>query len=195
MAPLGLTLVLLSLLAEGDASPRQDASSIEHGWLSCGFASLYVLQHWMGGALNLEQLRAADHGPISMLELITVAGQSGIVLHGVKLSAGDFPLREPHILHFSRGPVGHFMVARPVGQTGRLIQLFDPPSNYLFVYQDDLLNDPTFSGYALRPVTWRRRVVEWSKHIMVFSVGAGAVAAWIILRGQKFAKLCRSGSA
>ncbi len=57
----------------------------------------------------------------------------------------------PWIVHLKQSGHGHFLVVRPVGHSGRLVQVIDPPSLPEVVDVDALLARSDWTGLGLTP--------------------------------------------
>jgi len=99
----------------------------------CGMNSLYMLLNLSSTHANLEDL----HGILpprredgySLLELQGAAGRYGLNLWGGRLTRDNVPLDRPVIAHFGAAQerLGHYVVLVPVGETGTMVQMIDPP--------------------------------------------------------------------
>jgi len=99
--------------------------------VDCGVNALYILMALEGRAVTLDQLTEAlpPRHPegYSMAELSTAAASFGLGLDGIQFSKGDKALSHPAITFLKDGRGGHFAVLRPVGATGTMAQILDPP--------------------------------------------------------------------
>ena len=99
----------------------------------CGMNSLYLLLKLNGTHASLEDLRGIlprrRDGGYSLLELRGAAGRCGLNLWGVRLTPDNVPLNRPVIALFgaAQGRPGHYAVLVPVGETGTMGQMIDPP--------------------------------------------------------------------
>ncbi len=121
----------------------------------CGFNALFLLLELEGRGVDpatLERrLPVRTPDGYSMAELIRAASASGLELEGVRIGPGDPPPRRPAIAHFRTDKGGHFAVVRPVGSTGSLVQLFDPPYDPRVVDRAELASNPSWTGQILIP--------------------------------------------
>jgi len=62
-----------------------------------------------------------------MAELAAAARSLGLELEGVRLGREDIPLGRSAIVFLKDARGGHFAVLRPVGTTGAMVQVIDPP--------------------------------------------------------------------
>ena len=99
----------------------------------CGMDSLYILLKLNGTHASLEELRRIlpprRNDGYSLLELQGAAGRWGLNLRGVRFTRDNVPLDRPAIAHFgaAQGRPGHYAVLVPVGDTGTMVQMIDPP--------------------------------------------------------------------
>ncbi len=121
----------------------------------CGELALTVLGRLLGTKPDPEPLRRAL-GPgsatgHSLAELIAGGRSCGLRLRGVHLDRENWPLDGPAVLHLRREGKGHFVVIRAVGQTGRFVQILDPPRPSQIVDFGDIARGPGWTGAALIP--------------------------------------------
>jgi hypothetical protein len=124
-----LTLLLL-LGVRPTPSPADDKRESATTRQDCGPLALTLLLAIEGVSRSEDQVgsRFPAPGPSghSMFTLQQVASQCGISLEGRDLGRSGSALDRPMILLFRRGGHGHVTVVRPVGHTGRLVQVIDP---------------------------------------------------------------------
>jgi Peptidase C39 family len=100
--------------------------------VDCGVNALYLLLQLEGNAVTLQKIDALlpPRRPdgYSMAELSGAARSLGLNLDGIRFGKGDRALTRPAIAFLKRGKNGHFAVLRPVGTTGTMVQIIDPPS-------------------------------------------------------------------
>ena len=126
-ARLSWFFVLLSFGGVATADTYEEAATLD-----CGINALVVLSHLAGQPLTFDRLESmlpASRHPegCSMAELAAASGALGLPLEGVLFGKGDVPLSRPAIAFFQDGKAGHFAVLRPVGTTGTLVQVINPP--------------------------------------------------------------------
>ncbi|MGC8644430.1 MAG: cysteine peptidase family C39 domain-containing protein, partial [Isosphaeraceae bacterium] len=133
------------------ASPR----SSKRRQSSIAVNALFVLLYLEGRSIPFDRLESAlpPHRPdgYSMAELSTAARSLGLPLDGVKLVKGDKPLDRPAIAFFQNARGGHFAVLRPVGTTGTMVQVIDPPHVPLITDYDRILGSKGWTGRILLP--------------------------------------------
>ena len=119
----------------------------------CGTLSLYILLRLEGKTTDLGQI--TSHLPpvpasgYSMKELRDAAHEAGLDLTGVKLKNVGRLDDGPSILYLNKEGHGHFVVIRPVGHTGNMIQMFDSARYPTLLEIDTLRNSQEWTGLAL----------------------------------------------
>lgn len=128
--------------AEGSAGARYD----------CGSLSLFTLLRLEGHPAELRtiegRLPPSTADGRSMAALIAASRELGLDLMGIRLTGASRPDR-PVIAYLRSEDHGHFVAMRPVGHTGRLIQVFDgldPPAVLDF---SDYRQSPRWTGLVL----------------------------------------------
>jgi len=170
----GLTSLLGLFMGVGTAFADETTE------LDCGVDALFVLLKLEGIQVSIDRLDAAlpPRRPdgYSMAELATAARECGLRLEGMRFTKTDEPLKRPAIalLEDSRG--GHFLVLRPVGSTGTMVQVIDPPHAPWIIDYDRLLAGPKWTGRILIPrSTWKvRQAAPWlsaAAGVVLFAVG------------------------
>ncbi len=100
--------------------------------LDCGVNSLFILLQLQGRPVSLARLEAvlpAQHPQgRSMAELSEAARSFGVRLRGVRLETRGSLRGRPAIVYLMDNAGGHFAVLRPVGTTGTMVQVLDPPT-------------------------------------------------------------------
>jgi ABC-type bacteriocin/lantibiotic exporter with double-glycine peptidase domain len=121
--------------------------------LDCGVNALFVLFRLEGRPVTLDLLESAlprrHPDGYSMAQLAAAARSLGLVLDGVRLAKLDKPLTRPAIAFLKDGKAGHFAVLRPVGTTGTMVQVIDPPSAPWIADYDRLLSAKAWTGRVL----------------------------------------------
>jgi ABC-type bacteriocin/lantibiotic exporter with double-glycine peptidase domain len=123
--------------------------------LDCGVHALFVLLKLEGSPTSIDRLDAVlpPRRPdgYSMAELASAARALGLRLEGVRFSQKDEPLKQPAIALLEDARGGHFLVLRPVGSTGTMVQVIDPPHAPWIMDYDRLLAGPKWTGRLLVP--------------------------------------------
>ncbi len=92
---------------------------------------LFLMLELVGRPVSLDHLESAlpprHPDGYSMAELAAAARLLGLQLEGVRFATGDKPLDRPAIGFLKDAKGGHFAVFRPVGSTGTMVQVIDPP--------------------------------------------------------------------
>ena len=152
----------------------------------CGVQSVYILLRLEGHAANLNRIERHLPPPqasgYSMSELREAAGACGLSLAGVRLEKQEQAIDRPMVAYFKREGHGHFMVLRPVGHTGKLVQVIDPGETPDVLDKVDLFSSPEWTGFALVPFR-----TNWASSSL-FSfllITVLAIATWVVVRLRK----------
>jgi len=148
-----VAIVVLALLA---TCRRAGAVDDEVAW-DCGTNALHVLLHFEGRPTSLDRLLSVLPAPSpeghSMAELAAASRALGLSLDGVRLGPGDPRPDRASIAYVKTPQGGHFMVVRPVGSLGGMVQVVDPPLPPLIVDFDRLTAAGGWTGRVLTPRT------------------------------------------
>ena len=124
-------VLLCSIATLGPALSVAAAGPDEQTKLDCGVNALFVLLRLEGRLVTLDRLESAlpfrHPQGYSMAELAAGGRALGLSLEGVRLARGDKGLDRPAIAFLKDAKGGHFAVLRPVGSTGTMVQVIDPP--------------------------------------------------------------------
>ena len=146
--------------------------------LDCGSASLLVLHHVQGLSTDIRAIKRAlpkipDRG-YTMLDLQSASSRIGLPLKGVELKKVHGAIDRPMLLFMARKEHGHFLVIRPVGHSGKLVQTIDWMADSDVFDQSELFASPGWTGLALVPSDSRRL------HAAQFLLGSSSVLALIV---------------
>jgi hypothetical protein len=123
--------------------------------LDCGTNALFVLLNLEGAPVSVDRLNTLlpERRPdgYSMTELQSAAISLGLPLQGIRFTKGDEPPGRPSIAFFKDARGGHFSVLRPVGATGTMVQVIDPPHAPRIIDYDRLIAAPNRTGRILVP--------------------------------------------
>ncbi len=142
-----------------DTGPPSDIAKYD-----CGTIALHTLLALEGRSIRIETLRTRLPAPgpqgRSMAELRDAARACGLSLMGVKLARTDRAPDRPALVFLNRDEHGHFLVVRPVGHSGKLIQIIDSTGDPMVMDATDLYASPRWTGLALLPVrpNWPLRI-------------------------------------
>ena len=121
----------------------------------CGLQSLYLLLQTCDRPSGLAEIERAlperDRAGYSMAELRDAARARGLRLRGIRFGLEDVPLDRPAIAWLDRGEAGHFIVMRPVGVRGTMVQVLEPPHPPRVMDYDTLLKSGQWTGALLVP--------------------------------------------
>lgn len=148
-------LLLMAIAADSPGAGPATEESQDGGRLDCGTAALYHLLQLEGRPIELESLRAAlgPSGPDgrSFRELRSASRRFGLSLDAVLLPKVRSSLSGPTLALLKNGPEGHFVVVRPVGQKGLLVQVLDGEQAPYVIDAQRLLNSSVWTGLILIP--------------------------------------------
>lgn len=166
------SLVLSAVIANNGRA--NDLSAFD-----CGSNALFLLLHYKGMNQNIHQVLAAlparNKRGFSMAEISNASAKLGLPLSGELISASQMPPNMPVIAYFRKSENGHFAVLRPVGTTGTMVQLIDPPFAPQIVDYKQLSQSPQWNGKLLVPRdSWKLPVWTW---IVVSTVAVVAFVA------------------
>lgn len=156
--PLLSLIVLLTLTVTAQAVGPEDTTKLD-----CGVNALFVLLRLEGIPVTIDRLESSlpprHRDGYSMEELSTAAWSLGLYLEGVRFAAGDKSLSRPAIAFLKDGKGGHFVVLRPVGTTGTIVQIIDPPNAPWLVDYDRVMRAKPWTGRILIPrAPWLSRI-------------------------------------
>lgn len=145
--------------------PLAYASEPLGGDPDCGVNSLYLLCRIEGRPVELAQLARAlptrDPKGFSMLELSRAAGTAGLPLDGIEIRADEASLDRTGIAYLRDSDNGHFIIVRPVGIMGGMVQVIDPPNPPLVMEYRKLSSLKSWTGHMLVPRTSRLSQYIW----------------------------------
>ncbi len=162
------------------ASPDDDSQAAE---LDCGTMTLSVLLNLSGRRASFDEVSnslssASDHGH-SLLDLQEVATRFGLHTTGYQWQDHRSRPNKPCIsLVRNFDGSGHFILLNPVGRSGTLVQIVDPPLHPRIVDFADLAEYYDWTGEILMPSPG---VNPW---IVCLSLLAGVVGALLGIRAM-----------
>lgn len=149
---------LTAILAWNQLPSFGSGSEREETRLDCGVLALHTLLALEGRETTLGTIEAAlppsPVGGYSLAQLQDAARTCGLSLDGLQLARGKRAPDRPALLHLKRGPHGHFVVVRPVGHSGQLVQVLDVAEEPFVTDAAEISASPEWTGLALVP---RRR--------------------------------------
>ncbi len=164
---IGMIAALLLLAIIPRAHGHEPSNEPEEPRYDCGTKALYFLLRLEGISADLDSIAAdldrrspvkANSGPDSeprrdrsMLELREAAGRFGLKLDGIRIPGGKLAPSRPAIAYIDRKPHGHFVVVKPVGHTGSLVQVLDGESEPEVIDAARLYASESWTGLALVP--------------------------------------------
>jgi hypothetical protein len=156
--PLAGTFVLFCTGALGTDQSGADRLSA----VNCGSLSLLVMLRLEGRSVEptiaLSSLPTAQPEGFSLLELQDASRALGLELAAVQLPK-DTCIDRPILMFLSRENHGHYVVVRPVGHTGTLVQVIDPITQSTVIDVKSLFASSQWTGIGLAPyrASWTRR--------------------------------------
>jgi hypothetical protein len=121
----------------------------------CGALALYHVLSLEGRRTNLDRIESAlgalTPDGHSFLEIRAAARRLGLRLDAVVVRRERLQISGPTLAFVKSGQHGHFIVVRPVGHTGRLLQILDGYRDPLVVDADRLFASDAWTGLGLVP--------------------------------------------
>jgi hypothetical protein len=97
-----------------------------------------------------------------MAELATASSRLGLPLCGERFTLSDGALDGPAIAYMHNSEGGHFVVLRPVGSAGSMIQVLNPPFTPRILDYEVLLSSNDWTGQLLVPARpWYQESAGW----------------------------------
>ncbi len=153
----------------------------------CGTLALFTLLQLEGRPTSLRRLESILPAPnprgYSMKELQDAARARGLNLVGALLKKDSKAIDRPMIMYLKQGEHGHFIVVRPVGPSGSLVQILDPNLRPDVIDKSDLFAAREWSGLTLMPSrpNWPSRI-GWTLGACSLAVGVGG---WLAKHGRR----------
>lgn len=139
----------------------------------CGSMALYNLLNLTGHQTSIEEVLAAlpqaGGDGRSLLELKQTASRLGLEIEGRLIEDRRIAPTAPWIAFIDKQEHGHFLVVRPIGHTGRLIQILDGLAPPAVLDAADFFSGPEWTGMVLIP-----KSRGWSGWMIFASVSAAA---------------------
>lgn len=127
---------------------------------SCGVVALYQFLRLEMCEVDIGSIIKALPSPPptgdSLEDLRRVAGESGKTLQGVIWRDEIHSPPRPMLAYVRRGTHGHFLVVRPVGHTGRLVQVLDGFNPPFVIDAEQLLKNEQWTGIGLADLSVER---------------------------------------
>ena len=147
------SFMLIALTWPGE--PLAGEGSRKAGPTDCGSLALYHLLRLEGRPIDLDRLTAALPSPgaegLSFLDLRDAAGHLGMPLDAVVLTKQRSAIAAPVLAFIKVEHEGHFLVVRPIGHTGNLVQIIDGERTPIVVEAARLYSSTGWTGLALIP--------------------------------------------
>jgi hypothetical protein len=144
----GCMIAILALATSGGAAEPTATTTLD-----CGADALFVLLHLEGRPVALDQLEKSlpprRRDGYSMSELAASSAAVGLPLDGLRFGKRHGAPTRPVIAFFKDPKTGHFAVLRPVGTTGKMVQVIDPPHVPWITDWDKLFAAKSWTGRIL----------------------------------------------
>lgn len=166
-------------------SPRCFASDA-YSPPECGANALYLLAKLLDLKPNVREIQALlgeiDEDGSSIAELEAAGRQIGLRLEGRLIRPQDLPLDRPTIAHLGMSGLksGHFIVLVPVGDTGTMVQMIDPPYHSHLIDYEKLMSSNAGSLRILLPV--RPWETSYARAALTCSSMIAAVIGFLLLK-------------
>ena len=174
--------ILLAAIAMAGTRPARADEPPAGATYDCGIMALYLLLNLEGHPADLKSLEANLSAPdprgYSLKELRDAAAALDLPLQGVKLSRDAPAPRTPALAYVRIGAHGHYVVVRPVGHTGSLVQVIDSNRDAEVIDARTFFQSSRWTGLVLVP-----RQGTWGLWLVILGgVGVGGLGAALLLR-------------
>ena len=179
----GLALVV-SLTSQVPTPPNHAAASNKD---DCGVAALLVMLRTQGKNVSMADVQSAlpkrSELGHSMAELRDAARSFGVKLVGVQLPSRPESFNRPCLVILKGREGGHYVVVRPVGSSGGLVQVIDSRTDPEVGDAERLFRSPMWTGMALVPAsTW--------PNIYLLLASASGILALTFLAARTWLAFC-----
>lgn len=172
-----VALICLGLAGQMPATAPPALAESSEPQFDCGPHTLFLLLRTLGfdvGVEELERILPPRHPEgYSMAELQAAARAFGLRLRGVRFDREDVPLDRPAIARLDQGTAGHFVLLRPVGRTGTMVQILEPQFAPSITDYGPLISGPAWTGQLLVPTS---RMERLAPYLIASALLAGAFA-------------------
>ena len=190
-AAVALTICLIGRASVGSLAkaPASDGNRVSVREMTCGGLALLIMAKLEGVPARpraiLSALPEAHHDGHSMREIQDAARARGLNLAGVRVPTGA-QIDRPLLVYLQQENHGHYVIVRPVGRTGKLVQLIDATRGCSIVDLDRLYASSEWTGKALAPYrsTW-----GLGQSVGLFVLAAVPVMFWSARRSLTLGKL------
>lgn len=170
-------VLMLSAVASPGISGRAGAWDGGHPTVDCGPAAVAMLLDVTGHSVPFDRVVArlpARPGGHSMLELRDLAGSFGLTLDGRFVGQDGAAIDRPMLAYLKAGSFRHFLIVRPVGHSGSLVQVIDFQQPPRVMDRTELVRSPQWTGSVLAP---RSRFAGWATSGAGFALLTASVVA------------------
>lgn len=129
----------------------------------CGTIALFYFLRLQGNPVDIGQVEAilppTRSRGYTMKELRDAGRALGTDTRGAQVKRQDDALDRPMLVFLRQGDHGHYAVIRPVGHSGKLVQVIDQARPPEVMEKSDLFASPEWTGLVLIPSgpDWRTR--------------------------------------
>ncbi len=155
LGPRRLMIAATIALAVSDASGlANEKTEVASSQVDCGPAALHTLLSVEGRSVGFTKVAARlphRRGGHSMKELRDVAWSFGLNLEGRHIGKDIRAIDRPMLAFIKDDRLRHFLVIRPVGHTGSLVQVIDSNEPPQIMDKADLVASNQWTGVVLAP--------------------------------------------
>jgi hypothetical protein len=155
LGPLAIATFSLLLALGAGKDRRAEPKVVTPTTLDCGPVAVYALFQIEGRPTPIETIAAKLPPPrpdgFSMKELRDASSSLGLTLDGVYLGQDVAAIDRPMLVFLKVDRQGHFLVIRPVGHTGTLVQVIDSGQPPRVMDKAELVSSDQWTGVALVP--------------------------------------------
>ncbi len=192
---IAIILICTSVFYETTQAPDPDRADA-----GCGPQTLYMLLRLQDRAVSMHEVRRAlgpgrgAHGH-SLGGLAKGSAGFGIPLDAVRLPRNERTITTAAIAFLKRNGVGHYVIVRPAGHSGTLIQVVDPADGQPAVVDyRDLVELPGWTGFALVPKSHDGQAIRVALSILLCVLGITLIASGVARCKRPQAGIGTSGS-
>jgi len=157
--------------------------------IDCGPAAIHALFWAAGRPVSIDEViarlpsRPEGH---SMKELQDASAGLGMSLEGRFIGKDIRALDRPMLAFIKDDSLRHFLVIRPVGPTGSLVQVIDVSDPPQVMDKTDLVASSQWTGAVLIP-----KQANWIRMVGWFLLATSSFVGWRFLAERRSAKLAR----
>jgi ABC-type bacteriocin/lantibiotic exporter with double-glycine peptidase domain len=173
-----LRVMFYSIADDQTPEIEHDITSESHD-TDCGIRALFLMLQTQKLDISIDELRSQLPKPssqgYSIGEMRKASRQLGLSLIAEQIELPKQKMNQPAIVYLQRPNEGHFIFIRPVGETGRMIQVLEYPFAPKVMDLDYFVTHSGWKGIALFPAPSFSTL-----NAVVVSVGISSVAFLVI---------------